>query len=101
MNTKHRMNHVFQADGRSLILAMDHGANFNVLPALKNPEKIIRQCAAAGADAFLSTVGMLDKFADSFLGKGVILRVDGGVSHLGARDKAMQIVVTQIGRAHV
>ncbi|NLW53657.1 MAG: aldolase [Clostridiaceae bacterium] len=94
MNTKHRMNHIFQPDGRSLILAMDHGGNFNVLPALKNPEKIIRQCAAAGADAFLATVGMLDKFADSFMGKGVILRVDGGVSHLGARDKAMKIVVT-------
>jgi len=73
---------------------MDHGSNFNVLPALKDPGKVIRACASAGADAFLSTIGMLDKFADCFLGKGVILRIDGGISFLGANDKPLQTVVT-------
>ncbi|MDR0840865.1 MAG: aldolase [Christensenellaceae bacterium] len=94
MSTVHRKNHIFRADGKALILAMDHGANFNVLPALKDPGKVIRACAEAGADAFLSTVGMLDKFAGCFLGKGVILRIDGGVSKLGAHDKPLQTVVT-------
>ncbi|MEL7608025.1 MAG: aldolase [Bacillota bacterium] len=94
MSTVHRINHIFRHDGKALILAMDHGANFNVLPALKDPGKVIRECAIAGADAFLSTVGMLDKFADRFLGKGVILRIDGGISALGANDKPLQTVVT-------
>lgn len=94
MSTTHRMNHIFASDGKALILAMDHGSNFNVLPALKDPGKVMRECAAAGADAFLSTVGMLDKFAGSFLGKGVILRIDGGTSFLGSHDKPLQTVVT-------
>lgn len=93
-NLAHRMNHIFGTDRKTFIMAMDHGSNFNVLPAMKNPGKIIREIAAAGADAFLSTVGMADKFADDFLGKGIILRIDGGVSFLGDRSKPMQTVVT-------
>jgi DhnA family fructose-bisphosphate aldolase class Ia len=74
-----RMNHIFGQDKKTFILAMDHGANFKVLPALKDIGKVIRETAAAGADAFLSTVGMADKFGECFLGKGIILRLDGGV----------------------
>ena len=81
--TASRMNHIFGTDGRTFILAMDHGSNFNVLPAMKDTKKLIRELAAAGADAFLSTIGMAENFADSFLGKGIILRIDGGVSFLG------------------
>ena len=93
-STAHRMNRIFRQDGKAFILAMDHGANFKVLPALRDIGKIIKETAAAGVDAFLSTVGMADKFAESFLGKGIILRADGGVSCLGARDKPMQITLT-------
>lgn len=93
-NTTQRMNHIFKPDGKTFIMAMDHGANFNVLPAMKDPKTLIREIALAGADAFLSTVGMADKFADSFLGKGIILRIDGGVSFLGDNSKPMQIVAT-------
>ena len=93
MNTTARMNHIIQPDGKTFILAMDHAANFNTLPALKNPKKLVKDIAAAGADAFLSTVGMAEFLTDSFLGKGIIVRIDGGVSFLGARSKAMQITV--------
>lgn len=93
-NVTQRLNHILQPDGKTFIMAMDHGANFNVLPAMKNPQKLIREIAAAGADAFLSTVGMADKFSDSFMGKGIILRIDGGVSFLGDRSKPMQIVAS-------
>lgn len=93
-STAHRMNHIFRPDRKTFIMAMDHGSNFNVLPALKDVDKIIREVAAAGADAFLSTIGMADKFGDSFLGKGLILRLDGGVSFLGDRKRPTKVVVT-------
>ncbi|WP_313583515.1 class I fructose-bisphosphate aldolase [Lacrimispora sp.] len=93
-NVTQRMNHIIQSDGKTFIMAMDHGANFNVLPAMKDSKNLIRDIASAGADAFLATVGMADKFAESFLGKGIILRIDGGVSYLGDHTKAMQIVAT-------
>lgn len=92
--TVSRMNHIFGTDGKTFILAMDHGSNFNVLPAMKDAKTLIRELAAAGADAFLSTIGMAENFAGSFLGKGIILRVDGGVSFLGDHKAPMQIVAT-------
>lgn len=90
--TAHRINHIFKPDGKTFILAMDHGSNFNVLPAMKDTGKLIRELASAGADSFLATIGMAEKFQDCFLGKGMILRVDGGVSYLGDHKKPMQIV---------
>ena len=93
MGIKHRLNHIFLPNGRTFILAIDHGANFNVLPAMREPGKLIRQCASAGADAFLVSPGLLDKFAQDFLGKGIILRIDGGVSMLSQEPKPLQTVV--------
>lgn len=93
-NTIHRMHRIFGQDDKTFIVAMDHGSNFNVLPAIKHPGKMLRDIASAGADAFLCTVGMADKFAGDFLGKGMILRVDGGVSHLGNHANPMRTVVT-------
>ncbi len=90
--TAQRMNHIFQPDGKTFILAMDHGSNFKVLPAMKDSKKLIHDIASAGADAFLSTIGMADKVQPDFLGKGIILRIDGGVSCLSKPTKAMQIV---------
>ena len=93
MSITHRMNHLFLSDRKTFILAMDHGSNFSVLPAMKKPGVVIRECAAAGADAFLATPGLADKFADDFLGKGIILRIDGGISHLSQRPEALQTVI--------
>jgi len=93
MNLTHRMNHIFLPDGKTFILAIDHGLNFNVLPAMKDPGKIIRGCAAAGADAFLASPGLFRNFASDFLGKGVILRIDGGVSILGSQPKPLRTVI--------
>ena len=93
MSVTHRMNHIFRPDGRTFILAMDHGSNFNVLPALKNPGRIIRECALAGTDAFLATPGLAEKFASEFLGRGIIMRIDGGVSFLVRESTPLQTVI--------
>ncbi|MCL2479246.1 MAG: hypothetical protein FWF22_07075, partial [Treponema sp.] len=93
MSIVHRMNHILQADGKTLILAMDHGSNLNVLPAMKKPGGIIRECASAGADAFLVTPGLADKFTSEFLGKGIILRIDGGVSQLAREPEPLQTII--------
>lgn len=92
-NKTHRINHIFREDRKTFIMAMDHGNGFNVLPAMKYPGKIISEVARAGADAFLATVGLADKFADSFHGKGIILRLDGSCSFIGSKDKPLQTVV--------
>lgn len=90
----HRLNHIFKEDGRTFIVAVDHGNGFNVLPYMQDPGKVIKELAHNGADAFLATVGLVDKYADSFLDKGVILRLDGGQSMLGGHDKPLKSIVT-------
>ena len=45
--TVSRMNHIFGTDGKTFILAMDHGSNFNVLPAMRDAKTLIRELAAA------------------------------------------------------
>ncbi|MEG0772090.1 aldolase [Clostridium sp.] len=92
-NKIHRLNHIFREDKKTFIMAMDHGNGFNVLPGMKYPGKIISEVARAGADAFLATVGLAEKFAEDFHGKGIILRLDGSCSFLGSKDKPLQSVV--------
>ena len=68
----HRLNHIFREDKKTFIMAMDHGSVFNVLPAMKRIGDIVSDVARAGADAFLANVGLVEKFADDFHGKGII-----------------------------
>lgn len=93
-NKKHRMNHILKENKRTFIVAMDHGNTFNVLPELKKPDQLIKDLAKSGVDAFLSTIGLLNRFGDAFMDKGVILRVDGGLSTLGGNDKPFQKAVS-------
>jgi len=93
-NKKHRLNRIFKEDKRTFIVAVDHGNSFNVLPEMKNPDKVIRELAIGGADAFLSTAGLLERFTDSFMGKGTILRLDGAMSMLGYHDKPLDTVMS-------
>ena len=52
--TVSRMNHIFGTDGKTFILAMDHGSNFNVLPAMKDTKTLIRELAAAWPDWWIT-----------------------------------------------
>lgn len=78
---KRRMHNIFQRDGKAFVLAMDHSAQMDS-PELKEPGKIIRECAAGGVDAFLTTYGIVRQFAADFGNAGIILRADGGSSTL-------------------
>ena len=93
-NKTHRMNHIFREDKKAFVMAIDHGYIFSVLPAMKNPGKVLSEVARAGVDAFLSTVGMADKLGDAFLGRGIIMRMDGASTFMGSKDKPVQRVVT-------
>jgi DhnA family fructose-bisphosphate aldolase class Ia len=82
---KRRMRRIFREDGRTVIIAMDHGAFFGPQPGFDDPSWPIRQVAAGGADAIMCTVGLARNYAEELAQVGLILRVDGGVSRLGTR----------------
>jgi fructose-bisphosphate aldolase, class I len=76
------MYRLFRDDGRSLVVAMDHGIGLNVYPELADPARVLDEVVAAGADAILVTPGILNAFFHRLKSVGVILRVDGGSSAL-------------------
>lgn len=82
MNDKRRFQNIFKADGRSLIVAMDHGSGFDVYPALSNPAAVIEGVVQGGADALLSTIGLIKRFHVEMGAAGILLRMDGGGSQL-------------------
>ncbi len=80
--SKRRMHRIFGDDGRCLIVAMDHGLGANVHPHLADPGSVLDAAVQGGADAILSSAGVLKSFASRFQRLGVILRADGGHSAL-------------------
>ncbi len=82
MSITRRMNRIFAADGKVLIVAMDHGLMDGPCQGLENPGNTLRALAAGGAAASLTSYGVARRF-EKELGKlGLILRVDGGATSL-------------------
>ncbi len=81
--TIRRMRRIFRNDGRTLIVAMDHGLIDGPCPGLERPAEMIAKVMAGGADAVLTSYGTAQRFAGELAGLGLIVRVDGGATRLG------------------
>ncbi|MEW6623040.1 MAG: fructose-bisphosphate aldolase [Bacillota bacterium] len=77
-----RLKRIFRKDGKSVIVAMDHGMGLNVLPELNDTGEVLKKIVDAGADAVLTTFGIAKKYKEVLSDTGLILRLDGGSSHL-------------------
>lgn len=85
MSITRRMNRIFRADGKALIVALDHGLLDGPCPGLKNPAKTIAQIVAGGADAILTSYGIARRFSKELAPLGLILRGDGAATNLGKK----------------
>ncbi|MCX6028898.1 MAG: deoxyribose-phosphate aldolase, partial [Chloroflexi bacterium] len=77
MNKTRRLNRILANDGKALIVAMDHGA-IQGPKGLERPGEVIRQVAAGGADAILTSYGVARVFSKELARLGLIIRTDGG-----------------------
>ena len=75
-----RMNRIFKPDGKTVVVAMDHGMGMNVNPALDRTGEILKAIVAGGADALLVSYGIAKKYGDILQDVGLIVRCDGGYS---------------------
>jgi len=55
-----RLKRIFRDDGRTLIVAMDHGI-VRAVPGLERPLEVIEKVVAGGADAIMITLGILNQ----------------------------------------
>ncbi|NLE44429.1 MAG: hypothetical protein GX620_06880 [Chloroflexi bacterium] len=88
----HRWNRIFRDDQRTLIVAMDHPGTFGMMEGAGSPGEVITQIRAGGADAMLTTYGIVTQFADEIGDLGIFLRVDGGTSALAKNRGASQLI---------
>ncbi len=89
-----RLSKIFRKDGKSVIVAMDHGLGLNVLPELNNTEAVLEKIVDAGADAILTTFGIAKKYNKVLSGTGLILRLDGGSSQLSSKSNYPKLLYT-------
>ena len=82
-----RMNSIFRkADGRSVIVAIDHGGIAGPIQGILKPAPLIRACLEGGADAILTTRGFVKaSFGEWDRPTSLILRLTGGFTTLGGR----------------
>jgi DhnA family fructose-bisphosphate aldolase class Ia len=72
-----RLARLFAADGKCLVVAMDHAGFLDKpLNGLERPDQVIQAVVPAGADAFLLTLGSAQRCAKEIGRAGVWLSVD-------------------------
>ncbi len=80
--TLERWNHIFNSDGRALIVALDHIPG-GMLPGWEFPDKTLEKVLEGRPDAVMANFGILKQYSRLFSDKvGRILRIDGGPSYL-------------------
>jgi DhnA family fructose-bisphosphate aldolase class Ia len=88
-----RMGCIFRAgDGRSVIVAVDHGGIAGPLPGIEKPASVMRACVRGGADAVLTTRGFVKASIDEWApSTALIMRLTGGFTVLGGGFEEEQI----------
>ncbi|QGP91105.1 3-hydroxy-5-phosphonooxypentane-2,4-dione thiolase [Neomoorella glycerini] len=71
-----RLQHILRPDGRTVIVAMDHGGTSGPIPGIIDPGATLAKVIAGGADAILTTVGVAKNFETALGPTGLIIRLD-------------------------
>jgi DhnA family fructose-bisphosphate aldolase class Ia len=71
-----RMSRLFAKDGRSLVLAFDHGRWGANHAGMADPAKTLSEAVSAGADAVLTTIGQALNFGKIISGVGLVINMD-------------------------
>lgn len=77
-----RFHRLFGTDGRAVIIAMDHGCTDGAVAGFENPQQVLEQVIAGGADAILTSVGIARYFSKQMRDIGLLIRCDGATSPL-------------------
>lgn len=70
---------ILAKDNKALVLAMDHAATLGPVRGLEDPGLVIEAAIEGGADAIMTTFGVVKRYRDQLIGRiPTILRLDGG-----------------------
>src|SRR5919108_5514067 len=91
-----RFHRLFGADGRSVVVAMDHGTTDGAVKGFENPQRVLEQVIAGGADAILTSIGIARHFSKQLKDVGLMIRCDGATSPLLERPRELIIGVEDV-----
>lgn len=77
-----RLRRIFRPDGRTLIVACDHGMISGPDVGIEDLGRTLHQVIAGGADAVMVSYGTARRFVDILAPVGLVLRIDGAASIL-------------------
>jgi len=83
--TTRRLSRIFRADGRTLIVACDHGMISGPDVGIENLGDTLERVIAGGADAVMASYGTATRFAAQLARVGLVLRIDGAATVLGPK----------------
>ena len=89
-----RLNRIIKSDGKTVIVALDHGQSLSVNPALNSTGAVLEKIIGAGADAVLVTYGTACRYAGIMRDVGLIVRIDGGGTSLAVKDAHYRLQYT-------
>lgn len=89
---KLRLSRIFRGDGRSLVIAMDHGTGLDTYPPLHDPAAMFEAVVQGGADAVLLSPGLLREYGAHLGSMGIIMRVDGGTTAMSEGTSAKNLL---------
>ncbi len=94
--TGRRFYRLFGSDSRSVVIAMDHGITDGAVAGFEDPEKVLEQVIAGGADAILTSIGIARHFSKQLKDVGLLIRCDGATSPLLEHPRELIIPVDDI-----
>jgi DhnA family fructose-bisphosphate aldolase class Ia len=76
-----RTSRITAADGRTVVLAFDHGIGGARHAGMRYPAPTLNDCILAGADAILTTPGLARQYGDALTRVGLVLTLDLAAGH--------------------
>jgi DhnA family fructose-bisphosphate aldolase class Ia len=71
----------FDINQKQLVVAMDHGRAMGAVAGLEDPGRVIDSVIEAGADAIMTSFGVIKRYRSRLIGRiPTVMRIDGGPS---------------------
>lgn len=93
-----RTERIAAKDGRSLVLAFDHGFGGANHAGMEYPGQTLHECIVAGADAVLTTPGLARQHGDKLVRVGLILTLDLCAGHEETAVREATLLGAEMGK---
>ena len=93
-----RTARIAAGDGRTVVLAFDHGLGGARHAGMQYPGQTLTDCIIAGADAVLTTPGLARQYGDKLTGTGLVLTLDLASGHEETAVREAMLLGAEMGK---